>query len=317
MKALLKKYFVPHKENDYKPHFFRERAVTGFAAFLLFIFGLTLVYSNVALGNYNFLAQVLPPALIGLANTDRVSNSLPELQVNPLLVLAAKYKADDMAAKSYFTHTSPEGLSPWFWFGKAGYAFSYAGENLAVDFSESTDVNTAWMNSAGHRANLLNKNFTEIGIATAKGFYQGRETTFVVQLFGTPLPVLTVPAVPTPAQSSAPVPTAVKPPPKPTAVPKVAGEEARVIAQNTGENNLYIEVKNAEVYKILSSPNESLAYLYMILGVLVGLALIVMVVVEIKYQHPRHIIYGLFLLALIGGLVYLNLNLLSNSVLII
>ena len=326
MKELIKKYFIPHEGNDYKPHFFRERTVAGFAAFLLFIFALTFVYSNVVLGNYNFLAQVLPPALVGFANTDRTSNSLPELKVNPLLVLAAKYKADDMAAKSYFAHISPEGLSPWFWFGKAGYSFSYAGENLAVDFSESADVNTAWMNSAGHRANLLNKNFTEIGIATAKGFYQGRETTFVVQLFGTPLPVFVAPPK-TPV--AAPVPTATKPPPKPTAVSKVAvetetkapaqvaGENVQVIAQNTGENSLYMEVKKAEAYKILSSPNESLAYLYMILGALVGLALIVMIVVEIKYQHPRHILYGLLLLVLIGGLIYLNLNLLSTNVLII
>ncbi|MDO8523406.1 MAG: CAP domain-containing protein [bacterium] len=312
MKAVFKKYFIPHKENDYKPHFFREHIVTGFAAFLLLIFALTLVYSQVFLSNYNFLAQVLPPALIGLTNTDRAGNSLPELKINPVLVLAAKYKADDMAAKSYFAHTSPEGLTPWFWFGKAGYSFSYAGENLAIDFAESTDVNTAWMNSSGHRANILNKNFTEIGIATSKGFYQGHETTFVVQLFGRPLPVyqLNPPAKVQPT----PLPTKT---PMPSPTPQVAGEDVQIVAQNTGENSLYIEVKKANLYKILSSPNESLVYLYMILGAFVGLALIIMVAVEIKHQHPRHILYGLLLLLLIGGLIYLNLHLLPNKVLIV
>lgn len=313
MKAVLKKYFIPHKENDYIPHFFREHVVAGFAAFLLLIFALTFAYSQVVLGNYNFLAQVLPPALIGLANTDRATNSLPELKINPLLVLAAKYKADDMAAKSYFGHTSPEGLTPWVWFGKAGYSFSYAGENLAIDFSESADVNTAWMNSTGHRANILNKNFTEIGVATAKGFYQGHETTFVVQLFGRPLPVYTILPESKPVPSPLPIPVK----PKTTPKPQVAGEGVQVIAQNIDTNSLYIEVKNASVYKILSSPNESLIYLYMILGAFVGLALAIMVAVEIKHQHPRHIIYGLLLLVLIGGLIYLNLTWLPNKVLIV
>lgn len=352
MKEVIRKYFIPHKENDYLPHFFREHIVSAFAAFLLFIFALTVVYNGVFLSNYNFLAEVLPPALIGLANDDRLSNSLSELKVNPVLVLAAKYKAEDMAAKGYFAHTSPEGLTPWFWFGKAGYAFSYAGENLAIDFSESADVNTAWMNSAGHRANLLNKNFTEIGVATARGVYQGRETTYVVQLFGKPLPVYAI----TPAPTLQPTPQVVKTPKKsspviiPKAVPKpapvaqaqVAGEDLQIIAQNTDTNGQYIEVKNSagnpptsntpaparslwdrittfgrKLSGIMTSPNESLAYLYIIIGIFVCMALIAMVTVEIKHQHPRHIIYGLLLLLLIGGLVYLNFYVLYSHVVVI
>lgn len=343
MIEVIRKYFIPHKDNDYLPHFFREHVVSGFAAFLLMIFALSFAYKGVFLANYNFLAEVLPPALIGLTNDDRLSNSLPELKVNPVLVLAAKFKAEDMASKGYFSHTSPEGLTPWFWFGKAGYSFAYAGENLAVDFSESADVNAAWMKSAGHRANILNKNFTEIGIATAKGIYQGHEATFVVQLFGRPLPAY--PAVaPTPTAGAVP-----KPSPKPTSIPKVvtapieesqvAGEDVQIIAENQDGNNLYIEVKNNDTIAslpnivenrsplwdrlmgkfsgIISSPNESLAYLYMILGALVSLALIIMVVVEIKYQHPRHILYGLLLLLLIGGLIYLNLYVLSSNVVVV
>src|SRR3989344_546950 len=129
------------------------------------------------------MMELTMPALIELANDDRAGINLAPLKINPVLVLAAELKAQDMALKNYFAHTSPEGLSPWYWFDKAGYNFAYAGENLAIDFSESANVNAAWMNSPGHRANILNKNFTEIGIATAKGYYQGRETIFVVQLF--------------------------------------------------------------------------------------------------------------------------------------
>ncbi len=336
MKEVFRKYFIPHKGNEYIPHFFRAHVVSGFAAFLLLISALSAVYSSVILGNYNFLAEVLPPALIGLANSDRTENKLPELKSNPLLVLAAKYKADDMAAKGYFAHTSPEGLTPWFWFGKAGYLFSYAGENLAIDFSESADVNTAWMNSIGHRANILNKNFIEIGVATAKGVYQGHETTFVVQLFGTPLPVYAAPSpqfVPTPTPKTAL---------KIVVQPKVAGEEVQATSQGAGENSLYIEVKNADAepaqessalpqassenaahkftdkfYGILTSPIRSLSYLYVIFSAFVSLALMLMIIIEIKVQHPRHILYGLLLLILIESLIFLNLHLLSGRVLIV
>lgn len=132
------------------------------------------------------VAAVVATILAELANQDRAQNDLATLTVNPVLVAAAQAKANDMAEKGYFAHTSPEGVDPWHWFKEADYRFDYAGENLAVDFSDSGDVNTAWMNSPTHRENILGPHFTEIGIATAQGMYQGRLTTFVVQEFGTP-----------------------------------------------------------------------------------------------------------------------------------
>jgi hypothetical protein len=131
-------------------------------------------------------ASVMAAVLVDMANNDRNVNNVSTLTLNPLLVAAAQAKANDMAAKSYFAHVSPEGVSPWHWFEEAGYRYKYAGENLAVDFSDSTDVNTAWMKSPTHRENLLDPHFTEIGIAIAEGFYDGHPTTFVVQEFGAP-----------------------------------------------------------------------------------------------------------------------------------
>ena len=131
-------------------------------------------------------AAVMAAVLVDMANNDRVVNNVSTLTLNPVLVAAAQAKANDMAAKSYFAHISPEGISPWHWFEEVGYSFKYAGENLAVDFSDSTDVNTAWMNSRSHRENLLDPHFTEIGVAIAEGFYEGHPTTFVVQEFGMP-----------------------------------------------------------------------------------------------------------------------------------
>ena len=343
MKEVIKKYFIPHEGNEYKPHFFRAEAVLGFAGFLVLLSFLGIVYSAVIGQSGRFLAAVVPPALIGLANDDRATNNLLPLKINPILVLAAELKAQDMALKSYFAHTSPEGISPWFWFGKAGYNFAYAGENLAIDFSESADVNSAWMNSSGHRANIMNKNFTEIGIATAKGYYQGRETLFVVQLFGKPVAkALSSATAPTPTPPKVAVPT-IKPTTLPNPPSKVADANIEVIPNEIESTDMFVAVKNldavdivsepkknlAEVfqntldsytgkfYGIITSPNISLAYFYLFMGILVSMALLLMVFIEIKVQHPRHIIYGVFLLLLIGGLIYLNIDLISGGVMVI
>jgi len=131
-------------------------------------------------------ATVLSSTLVLGTNEFRATNNETALAESPLLMSAAQMKADDMAKKGYFSHVAPNGDLPWVWFNKVGYDYSYAGENLAVDFTESSDVTDAWINSAKHKANLLNTNFTEIGIGIATGIYEGHGTTFVVQFFGKP-----------------------------------------------------------------------------------------------------------------------------------
>jgi hypothetical protein len=99
-----------------------------------------------------------------------------------------------MAEREYFAHYSPDGVSPWHWFDKAGYDYLHAGENLAVHFTESDAVVDAWMDSPTHRANIMNGLYTEIGVGTARGEYKGYPTLFVVQLFGTARkPVASIP----------------------------------------------------------------------------------------------------------------------------
>ncbi len=127
--------------------------------------------------------------IIILTNKERADVGIPRLLYSQALADSAQLKASDMARGGYFAHISPNGRTPWYWFKQKGYDFLYAGENLAVNFTSSGDINTAWMNSQGHKANILNKNFTEIGVATAKGLYKGKETTFVVQMFGQLAPI--------------------------------------------------------------------------------------------------------------------------------
>lgn len=132
------------------------------------------------------LSAIYASVLVNLTNRDRVAANVSELKVNPLLEKAAQMKADDMASKSYFAHNTLDGKTPWYWFEQAGYEYIYAGENLAVNFEDSEDIETAWMNSKTHWLNIVNPKYTEIGIATSTGIYKGRQAIFVVQMFGTP-----------------------------------------------------------------------------------------------------------------------------------
>jgi hypothetical protein len=89
-----------------------------------------------------------------------------------------------MLKNGYFAHNSPSGITPWKWFDDVDYAYVYAGENLAIDFNTGEGVHEAWMNSPGHRQNILNPHYRDIGIAVVSGAFQDRTTTIVIQHFG-------------------------------------------------------------------------------------------------------------------------------------
>lgn len=132
------------------------------------------------------VSTVLPAVVVELTNEERESLNAPELRRNTTLDKAAQLKAQHMAQNEYFSHYSPDGVSPWHWFNEAGYVYAHAGENLAIHFTDSSEVVQAWMDSPTHRANIVNANYTEIGVGTAKGTYDGFDTVYVVQLFGAP-----------------------------------------------------------------------------------------------------------------------------------
>ena len=91
---------------------------------------------------------------------------------------AAKAKLFDMLKQDYFAHRTPDGRQPWAFMQAAGYRFQVAAENLAKGYDTEPELQRAWMKSRGHRANILNPLFTEIGVADANGV--------VVVLFGRP-----------------------------------------------------------------------------------------------------------------------------------
>lgn len=136
-------------------------------------------------------AVVLPAVLANLTNAERTQQQLGVLKENELLTKAAQLKAEDMASKGYFAHTSPEGNSPWYWVRLVGYDYTHAGENLAVNFKNSEDVTRAWMNSPTHRDNIVRPVYTDMGTGIARGVYKGKEVDFIAQLYANPAKVTT------------------------------------------------------------------------------------------------------------------------------
>jgi uncharacterized protein YkwD len=122
--------------------------------------------------------------IIGLTNASRVGTGESVLTANAKLSLAAEAKADDMLVKNYFSHTSPEGVTPWKWIDRESYDYSYAGENLAMDFQSAEKMEDAWMKSPTHRANILNEKYKDIGVAVKSGSINGSETILAVVMFG-------------------------------------------------------------------------------------------------------------------------------------
>jgi len=131
-------------------------------------------------------ASLSPSTLTKLVNAERTAAGLTALSTNAALTRAAQAKANDMAAKGYFAHTTPDGKSFSHWVVNAGYAYKSAGENLAQGFSTESGTVGAWMNSPGHRTNIMASKFSETGIAVASGTYNGKSVIFVVQMFGAP-----------------------------------------------------------------------------------------------------------------------------------
>lgn len=331
MRRHLKNYLIPHEGNEHKPHIVREASVLALTLVTVLLFGFSVFQATLIRTSTEFTAAVIPAVLVDLANEDRTDSDLGTLTVSPVLEEAARMKAEHMAENEYFAHVSPDGVDPWYWFYRAGYSFASAGENLAINFSDSKDVNRAWMDSPGHRANIMNGKFTEIGIAAVQGTYKGRKTIYVVQLFGTPLAkavaaedTITVAAVPVPAEAqeqvagenvvveeTAPTPSAEPVVTETDLTAEVVGGEVAPVAPNTN-------VQAASLFEeVLSQPRAVVEWGYLIIGLLIAFTLLLMILARVHKIHSRNMLYGVILLVLLALLFYFNYLLLSKDLLIV
>lgn len=341
----LKKYLIPHEGNDHRPHLLRPRAVIFVCMLALIVESVFLFGSSYIIPRSKLFGVILVNALIDGTNHARITNNLSALRENPLLDAAAQEKANDMVTNNYFAHTSPSGLSPWYWFAKVGYNFTAAGENLAVNFSDSGDVTTAWLNSPEHRANILTAGYAEIGMATAQGEFQGHPAVFVAELFGTPSPVFALapiakaapPSAPAPATKPALTPTIVAPnstasaTPEPIAV-EVKGAEATVppaVATTVGAPVAPVTIPVASpsapaptsheswAQAIAASPRQAVDYVYFAIALLFAIALAISMSMKVHLVHPHLILGGMLVILVAGLFIVLNQHFGTASIVIL
>lgn len=174
----------PHPRNNHRASFLHSKVISLFIVFFIFSSLFFPSSLNPFSEKLKALAGISVQELVDLTNSKRKEYGLPPLSNNTELNAAATNKAEDMFAKNYWAHNSPDGTTPWFFIKGAGYNYVYAGENLARGFSNSEDIVNAWMASPNHRANVLSANFKDVGFAVKSGKLNGEETFLVVQELG-------------------------------------------------------------------------------------------------------------------------------------
>ncbi len=176
--------FIPHKSNNYRPHLVRRYSLI---AITFLIIGTQLGQNGILSGGVLGVKSLITvDQLLEKTNQTRSDYNLPTLSLNEDLNKAARLKAQDMLDNQYWAHVSPSGIQPWRWFDEVGYEYNSAGENLAKNFSTTEAAMLAWMNSAGHRDNILHDGYKEVGFAVLSGEIDGQPTSLVVALFGSP-----------------------------------------------------------------------------------------------------------------------------------
>ncbi len=296
MSSIIKKirnYFLPHPENNHLPHFFSTKSVATILTILIVIEFAFLAQIFIVFKKTGFLAAVLPGVLISLTNEVRAQNNDSSLQTNTLLTEAANRKAQDMATKEYFSHVTPDGKTPWYWLDLVGYKYSYAGENLAVNFTDSQETMNAWMQSPTHRENIIKKEYTQTGIGIAQGKYEGKDATFVVQFFAT-LPE----KIPTIIQQNQTEQTIVQDNvPAPTVDARVLGSEIEISTAVENTNKIaYV----ATIPKLIENHITTNAL------ILIFLVIFIAILVKIRVQHPHIFSRGLILIVAVLILIIFN-----------
>jgi hypothetical protein len=242
----LKRWLVPHKQNDHRPHLVRAHGLALMAALIVavqivsFVAEPSYVHSEAKGKVLAYATDITPDGLFIQTNQERADYGLPPLRMDAQLNDSAGMKAANMFALDYWAHVSPTGIQPWYWFTKAGYNYSYAGENLAMNFDTTSGVMQGWMNSPGHKANILNPHYVDVGFAVENGTLVGQQTTLVVAHYGAPAtPQLA--AVPLATPSPTPVPVSTQPtplpapPPLPAIVPTPAPTPSPTTARVAGD----------------------------------------------------------------------------------
>ncbi|MGB9848186.1 MAG: CAP domain-containing protein [Minisyncoccia bacterium] len=318
-------YLIPQIDNDFQPHSLRTKSVLWIFIIILILENFFFLLAYYLIPSSEFLASLISNSIVQYTNQYRLTSNAPQLTINPLLNEAARLKAEDMAQKGYFSHTSPDNITPWEWLKKVGYDYVYAGENLALNFTDSQEVVEAWLNSESHRQNLLNPNFKEIGIGIAKGTYKNQPAIFIVQFFGTPklMPNSETNQAKNHLVSPSPLATPIKTyqSPKPTQTPiispattkEIPTPETQILAVSpsvtSSDTSFSIKPQSlwaSIIQKIIANPKNSLNTTLELFAIFIIIALCLKIFIRIDIQYPALIVNGVLILLVIIFACWLN-----------
>jgi len=182
MDRFLRHFFIPHHTNNHRAKALHPDTMLVYIL-MLALFNLSFRYIHQLYPSVlGYATDIRMNELLDLTNQKRSSLGLSQLKLNNKLSAAASKKAQDMFANNYWSHTSPQGKTPWVFVISSGYQYTMAGENLAKNFSNSSGVVDAWMASPTHKDNIVKPGYKDIGFAIVNGILDGEETTLVVQM---------------------------------------------------------------------------------------------------------------------------------------
>lgn len=287
MKKTIKKYFIPHAANNYHPHILHGKRFFWYTALAAAIKVMVVVFVLLLPEEAFLMPEILAvqqDKVIALTNEFRKKSGLPELKENIRLFSSSGAKAEDMAREQYFSHQSPKGKTLSFFLDQAGYQYRVAGENLAVGYFDAQETVEAWKASPTHRANLLDKDFTEIGVGARRGVFEGASSVFLAQHFGQPKNLVENPALALNNENTIPL--------KEAPAIYVAGQKISPASKYILANHTLAEIEPIFGFSKM---------IYLSLIVFFTLVLALNVLVEIRRQKAHVIIRTLALLGVLFG----------------
>ena len=313
---LLKDLFIPSTSNDNKPLALRPKSLISYALLAILV---KLAVTGFLFFTYPSPAQlavIVSSNMISLVNESREEAGLEPLTENALLDQFAQAKGEDMINRDYFAHDTPEGKRPWQWIDRAEYDYVYAGENLAMDFTEAETVHEAFMKSPSHRKNILNSKYKEVGMAVLHGEMGGHETILLVEFFGTQRADLSTLVSAKPAEAAVTEEEITPTPTGSTPTSDIAGEEVYVPsnrlpeAEVAGAGNEGIIVvatdnKNSNLVNLVIE-YSNIFFIAFLIFLVVSLALNIFV--KINVQHASVILQSVVVIALIIAMILVKFN---------
>jgi len=264
MYRFLRHFLLPHQTNNHRAKALHPDTLLVYVFLLaLFNFGLRSFHQQFP-SVLGYATDIRLTELLNLTNQKRASLGLSGLRLNAKLSEAAAHKAQDMFANNYWSHTSPQGKTPWTFVVSSGYEYTMAGENLAKNFSNSQGVVDAWMASPTHRDNIVKPGYKDIGFAIVNGVLNGEETTLVVQMFGA---------------SNKEEPIAQKPVPLSEGVNiETLGDQTPVVAlaetSSEASKNFIQSLTSVVQMPIINIPTLTRDFVFIFLGFLIGILIL-------------------------------------------